>query len=384
MTSFRSEPYRLFFPLAVLAGISGTVHWVLFAFFAGAWNVPLHVLLQFPAYVGIIAAGFLGTAVPRITGTNPLSRMEFGCLLVLAVLLSAAPFWTTIAGEIIFAIFAATIVIVFARRQRSAARFPPPLFWIYFAGTSAIVGVIFDATGTADGRPLWTQGFILPLVLGIAPIIGRRIINSAPTMPGPGMLRGLIIAMTLLAVSLLLEAFASDPDTIRGAYALRFFIVFMLIRHAQLPELWKLDHPQPRFLLVALLCTAAGYLLAAIFPADRKSLLHVTFIAGFSLMIATVAYRVVLMHAGRSDLFETLSRRLNIMGALILGASAIRVSAELFPRGYAHALGGAAILWITAHLLLLWIIATAAWSKAHQAARPPTGQPREWHAQRPR
>src|SRR5215207_5290588 len=78
----RAEPYRLFFPLATLIGISGVSLWPLF--FSGLHKFYpgiMHARMMIEGFLGAFVVGFLGTAMPRLTGTNPFSRWELGSLL---------------------------------------------------------------------------------------------------------------------------------------------------------------------------------------------------------------------------------------------------------------------------------------------------------------
>src|SRR5213596_396275 len=79
------EPFRIFFPLGVLVGISGVSLWPLFfggmhhSFYPGV----MHARLMIEGFMGAFIFGFLGTAFPRLTGTPHLSRKELWTVLAL-------------------------------------------------------------------------------------------------------------------------------------------------------------------------------------------------------------------------------------------------------------------------------------------------------------
>src|ERR1043165_8588856 len=82
-----AEPLPIFFPLGVLVGISGVSLWPLFfsglhhSFYPGV----MHARLMIEGFLGAFVFGFLGTALPRLTGSRPLSRPEFWILVTLYV-----------------------------------------------------------------------------------------------------------------------------------------------------------------------------------------------------------------------------------------------------------------------------------------------------------
>ena len=81
-----AEPYRVFFPLGILFGLSGVSLWPLY--FSGLHKFYpgiMHARLMIEGFLGAFIVGFLGTAGPRLTGTAPLSRAELGWLLALLV-----------------------------------------------------------------------------------------------------------------------------------------------------------------------------------------------------------------------------------------------------------------------------------------------------------
>src|SRR5580765_1764584 len=78
------EPFRIFFPLGILVGVSGVSLWPLF--FSGLHRFypgVMHARLTIEGFAGAFVIGFLGTAGPRLTDTGSLSRFELRILLAL-------------------------------------------------------------------------------------------------------------------------------------------------------------------------------------------------------------------------------------------------------------------------------------------------------------
>ena len=70
------EPYRVFFPLGMLAGIWGVLMWPMF--YAGwlkFYPGEAHTRMMIGGFMGAFVLGFLGTAFPRLAG----NRSATGC-----------------------------------------------------------------------------------------------------------------------------------------------------------------------------------------------------------------------------------------------------------------------------------------------------------------
>ena len=78
----RSEPFRLFFPLALLVTIGGVALWPLLHFgMIGIYPGTMHARVMTAGFGGFLL-GFLGTATPRLLDAPPLRRWELATLLL--------------------------------------------------------------------------------------------------------------------------------------------------------------------------------------------------------------------------------------------------------------------------------------------------------------
>src|SRR6476619_5471982 len=67
-----SDAYRVFFPLGMLCGLAGVAIWPLYAFgVTTTYSGRSHAFVQIFGFLYAFVAGFLLTAVPRFTGTQP-------------------------------------------------------------------------------------------------------------------------------------------------------------------------------------------------------------------------------------------------------------------------------------------------------------------------
>src|SRR5690349_19995242 len=129
---WRTEPFRVFFPLGVLLAWIGVGHWLLYALGVTAtYSCQLHGLIQMQAFMMAFAHGILWTAVPRRTGTAPASAAEMaGAAFALVVTAAAATTERWIVAELAYAAllvlllaFAVRRLVTRGARWRSQANF---------------------------------------------------------------------------------------------------------------------------------------------------------------------------------------------------------------------------------------------------------------------
>ena len=71
------EPFRLFFPVAVSAGLLGVALWPAMIFgWTENYPGPSHARLMVQGFFGGFIFGFLGTSMPRLVEARPLSARE--------------------------------------------------------------------------------------------------------------------------------------------------------------------------------------------------------------------------------------------------------------------------------------------------------------------
>ena len=133
-----AEPFRIFFPIGTLFGISGVSLWPLFylgihtSFYPGM----MHARVMIEGFLGAFIFGFLGTALPRFFGAPPLKRWELWTLIVLHLTaiglhIGLQPF----AGDGMFLALLVFFLVCMGRRFARREDLPPPGF--------ALVGIGF-------------------------------------------------------------------------------------------------------------------------------------------------------------------------------------------------------------------------------------------------
>ena len=225
MVPWRSEPFRVFFPLGVVLGWVGIGHWLLYSVgMTATYSCMMHGLVQTQAFLMAFAVGFLMTALPRRTQAPPASAGELwlaAAALMTTGVAATAEQW--VIAEISYVVVL-LVLLEFAVRRflgRASDRRPPAAFvLIPFAFLHGLAGAGFILAGAAFDAPAWTvalgrllveQGVFLCLVVGIGGLV-LPLMAGAPPPPdlgsSPSERRKAVaygVAGTTILASLLLE-----------------------------------------------------------------------------------------------------------------------------------------------------------------------------------
>lgn len=365
------EPYRVFFPLASLAGILGVALWPLhFAGVASAYPGLSHARIMAHGLFGGFIVGFLGTAMPRMLSAKPLHPPETFTLLGFhAAMVIAYALGRIGLGDAIFLMLLLGLGILMGLRARHRGDMPPPGFVLVFlawlaAVTGAVLGVLearyeIDPYWISLQRLLSYQAFVLLPILGIGPFILPRFLGlpSAHDLPESRQVsrvwrvKASLAAVAGLAIlgTLLLEA----RGMFRVAYGVRFAMVvaYMLLEMPlrRGPGAATVFGAAIRGALVSIV---AGFLAIAFQPAYRVGLLHLTLVGGFAVITFVVATRVVYGHSGNLALLKGRNGWLVGVFALMLVGMATRISGDFWPAIMASHYIYGAVLWIAG--VVIW------------------------------
>jgi len=362
-----AEPFRIFFPLATLLGISGVSLWPLFfmglhKFYPG----QMHARLMIEGFLAGFIFGFLGTALPRLLSAPALRRGELWTLVGLYLLTAGLHIGQQPrAGDLAFVALMLCFGACILARVRGRVELPPPGFvLVAFGLLCGLAGPVLGLCGsqgwvsgavTIFGGLLLNQAFVLFPLLGVGTFLLPRFLRLSEVRPlaeertaPPGWwLRAAFSFATGLALvaSFWLEAsqFSAPVATGLRAIAAIFYLVTMVPFHRQSAPLRIMSLAAQ----MALLALALGLIFPLIWPWQRLAGLHIIFLGGFSLITFTVATRVVLGHSGNEALFETRLPALQFAAALLLIGTVLRTIGDFSP-ARPHWLNGASYLWMLA------------------------------------
>lgn len=374
-TEFAAEPFRLFFPAAVLFGALGALLWPAHLFGFLAWYPGVaHSRLLILGFFGGFIAGFLGASLPRLLGAPPARVSQIILLLTLHLAANAAYLTGNIAqGDSLalalwfaFATWAATRLL-----QRKDT--PPPGFILAALGVACLLaGLILNLLPADDeipsaARAAWPrllahQGFVLLPILGVGAFLFPRVFKTPNPQefpealsPEPTWWRRFTLALAI-GVGVILTFWLEAAGWARGGPAARAALI-LLYAALELPRRrgpgpWL----EPWLLRVALGFIILGFSLAAIAPGWRVGWLHLVLMGGFATTVLVLGTRVVCGHGGRPPNPARQARWLKVCVGLALLAMLTRVSGDLWPKIMrTHYIYGA-LLWTAALTLWSWKI----------------------------
>jgi uncharacterized protein involved in response to NO len=342
--------------MGVALGAFGVVPWLLFGVgWMRAWPGVFHALTMTEGFLVAVAAGFLGTMLPRRTRSAPMSWLELSIItLALAAVPSALIAGSIVGAQAAYLVALVTLIQFAARRFRSR---PMPSFIFLpmglLAGVSgALLLMMQSPWALAAGRSLVEEGLLDGLVLALAPMLMSLIAHDRP--PGDrGPRWPWLFGVVLFAGSFVVQHALNE----RAGLFLRGLTVLALLVGAGAWQLPSVPGLHRRLFLLALWLVPLGPLAAAARPALRIPLLHFTFIGGLSLLIFAVSTHVSFLHTGRERLARRQPWPVALVGALTVAAMLARVTAERFSQHYFEALSTAALLWLSgAATWLLFVV----------------------------
>jgi uncharacterized protein involved in response to NO len=360
-----TDPYRLFFPLGIILGLLGVSIWPLYYYgVTPGYSGRAHAFVQTDGFLYAFIIGFLLTAIPRFTGTEPPSLpVQYLLAAVVAVSAGAFEFEFFVVGQTGFLFAHAMLMALAIRRFLRRRQDPPETFVLAGLGllSGAIGGVMNAGIAWSLLAPYWdtlakrllTEGMVLLLVLGIGGFLGPRLLGFAElpqfvkvesSNRDPSRRFPLYLAAGL---AVLLSLIGEYGFAVASLAFLRASVVTAVILSTVRP--WQL--PSARSTLAWCVWKAHWLVISAVWlvavaPRYRVDFLHVLFIGGFTLLIFAVATRVTLSHGGHGLARERRSWPLRIATTTGLIAMLARVGAPFAGFTYFEHLAFAALLWI--------------------------------------
>ncbi len=362
ISRWRSEPFRLFFPLGVILAWIGVGHWLLYTTgITTSYSCRFHGLVQMQAFMMAFAVGFLLTALPRRTQSPLVGRLEIGAFATALIVTTGAAIvdWWMLAEIAYAALF--VLLIQFALRRFlavEAGRRPPAAFVLLpIAALQGIAGALLIAAADANavlpstgylGVLMVEQGVFLCLAIGIGSLV-LPLMGGAPPPPDLGSApretwKALAYAAAGIAIflSLLLEQLGFE----RGGPLLRAMVVAIGLGFgggALRPPGKPGAHRKLVWLAVWLM--PVGLIAAAIWPDYRVPAMHILYIGGFSLLVFGVGSHVAMSHLDMEQLALGRPPAVVILGVAFLIALSARLAADASNTYYVH-IGWAAAVWI--------------------------------------
>ncbi len=351
LTDLWGEPFRIFFPLALLAGILGVLVWPLVL---NGWmeRAPgeIHTRLMTLGLFGGFIAGFLGTSLPRLLKTPPFRAAEtlpLCCLFIAAVGLY---FLGEIAwGDGVCLLGVLVMISFLLLRFPKRREWPAPSFVMLIpAALSLLSGLgIADMNRRLETslesvlleRLLLYHGFVLLSLLGAGAFLLPRFLRLGlrrryeVTGPADRSWRRSALLSLVAGLGIVGSYFVDVFGHTGFGTVLRTFLVLGYLG-------WEMPLERLRFsrigvdpmLVVGLLMIPIGILCSGWIPGYRVAFSHLELAGGFGVLTLGVASRVVFGHSGQREQLERFHPWLTISLGLLLLGMATRIFGELVPR----------------------------------------------------
>ena len=367
------EPFRLFFPVATMAGLVGVSLWLpMLLGWTSDYPGVAHARLMVQGFFSGFIFGFLGTSLPRLLEVPMLTAKEALPLLALHVATFVAhTLGATVVGD---GLFAGEVILWFALlkgRCHAKRDLPPPSFVLLgLAFACGLVGTgLFHAARNWELAAEWellakllsyhafvllcvlgAGGFLLPRFLGLG--VRRKFAPASTVTPewrAAARFAGVVGLFLVGSYALEASGWARGAVTLRAA-----LIVGFLWRELPLERLrWTWSGVQ-WLLVVGLACLPLGVLASGWLPGWRVGMSHLELLGGLGLITFGVATRVVFGHSGQRAQLERFHPVLTTAAGLMLLGLLNRLSGDLVPSTMvSHYLYGA-LCWCAG--VLLWSV----------------------------
>lgn len=311
------SPYKLFFPLGVFCAVLGVGLWILFQVRAISFFPRMaHGQLMFFGFLWSFIAGFLMTAVPKMTATAHASYAEMFAPFAMVVL------------QIVFNIRNETnltyvcllvqnlaLLFFLIRRLKSVQKIP---FWGFIFIPTAFVILMIGLVMSFFFKDqtfmfiLSGEAFVLNLILGLGsrliPVISRLPNSLMPNQISEKKSVGIehIGFLIFLNASYFIQLFLD--------YRIGVTIRLILLGYAMIKYFRIFDKPMQKTVVgFGLKMSLALFFISHIFlllsPVYSLAAAHVLYIGGFSLLTLLIATRVILAHGGQTLEYEVSSKR---------------------------------------------------------------------------
>ncbi|MGH7742914.1 MAG: NnrS family protein [Candidatus Eiseniibacteriota bacterium] len=362
MLAWRSEPFRIFFPLAVLLAWVGIGHWLLYALgVTSAYSCLFHGLVQMQAFMMAFAVGFLLTALPRRTQTAAVSigeMMAMAAALIVTAGAAMAELW--VVAEVAYGLLF-VLLFQFAFRRflgRQAGRRPPAAFVLIPIGVAhGIAGATLIAASVLRDRSVWMMGFgrllveqgvFLCFAVGVGSLV-LPLMSGGPPPPDIGASpreRWRALAYVILGSAIFASLVLEQAGWPRGGALLRAAVVALGLglgagawRPPGKPGLHR------RMVWLSVWLMPIGLAVSGLWPDYRVPALHILFIGGFAMMAFGVATHVAFSHLGLEQLALGRPLAVAVLGGALLLALLARLAADVSETYFVH-LGWAAAVWL--------------------------------------
>lgn len=355
------EPYRILFPFGILYLLWGTLIWLPQLWNPGSYPVLAHRFLMLNGFSASFIAGFLMTAVPKFSSTEPAKNLEvysFITLTFIGLFLAYRDLSSWVYA--VSAIQAGLILLFLGIRVSNRKANPPYSFIFIFAGLilwifSALMTIYSDSDAFKD---LHYEGAIASIILGVGSRLVPGILGHVEVVQTQRFRyeneKPFFLTVPLYFYGLMILFVASYFIHNLGGDILKMLVVFVVAIFY-----WRLYRfPLEKTALtwniwIACWLMVGSFILKCVWHDVGIHASHAFFFSGIVLLTLLIATRVLQSHGPKMKSLENL-KILYLTTFFISLAGVTRVIAILMPDGYFRHLAYSAFILTLA--VLMWSI----------------------------
>lgn len=330
------EPYRFLFPAGAILGVVGSSLWILFQLqWIHFYPRFAHANLMYFGLLWSFVAGFLMTAIPKMTSSSAVRNWEIGTAVFLALSQLILNLLDHVnISVLVYALQSLFLIFFVVRRFLVHKKVPFSGFmFLPLAFLQSLLGVILFYQSDFQNRQVVTvlcgDAFVLNLILGLGsrliPVISRL---PNALLPNEAAKRDAWMVPSLIAIFLNLgfwfqlasfESLSYSFKTLAVAVACTlFFKIFVR------PMKWSFVGMGLKASVVLLFL---GQVLSLSFFQMGLAAIHLMYIGGFSLITFLISTRVMLAHGSQDLSYEVSSWRIAAISVLFVVSSLLRFAA---------------------------------------------------------
>lgn len=327
------EPYRILFPLGAFMGVIGVIFWFFFqSRWIGFFPRSAHGHLMFFGLLWSFVAGFLMTAIPKMTSTFSAQMWEISTAVVLVFLQLILNIRNlTMISVVIFGL--QNLLLLFFILRRFIIHRKIPFFGFVFlpvAFIQSFVG-IFIYFNTAFDKNLVLlfcgEAFVMNLILGL----GSRLIPVISRLPNALLPNEAskndqwiwpLLTLFLINTGYWVELIDDQKNLGLVLRSMGILIASVkLFRLLKRPSTWSYSGVG---LKIAISMLFIGQFLSLSFFGFYLAATHLMYIGGFTLMTFMIATRVMLAHGNQQLTYEVSSKRIIFVIAMFFLSALLR------------------------------------------------------------
>lgn len=329
------DPYSYIFPFGLLSAFLGLSLWLFFKFhWVSFYPRVAHAHLMYYGFLWSYIAGFLMTAIPKMTQSNTAEKWEVFFAIGLVVLNWLFNIQNQILISIYISFFQIIFLIYFVFKRFNQNRKIPFAGFIFLPIALAIglVGSIYEIfhfSGTVSAVYFMTaQAFILNLICGL----GSRFIPALCRVPAslsPDSTESnkkffeLVLIAVLMNIGFAFEVLEEN----QFSSALKFFTLsYIAIRYFKILIPSSTKTFLGLSLKISVVMMLVGYFVGIFSANNSLAALHLVYIGGFASITLLVSTRVTLAHGGISLDQEIASQSIFILTACFVLSALVRWS----------------------------------------------------------